>query len=82
MATSALDRLIEEIKNLSPDELRELMVHVHRQLAASQPRRKWAEIAGKAPYPLAGEDAQEWVSRTRREASRKREQQWGDKTCE
>ncbi|MCL6533704.1 MAG: hypothetical protein K6U12_10565 [Armatimonadetes bacterium] len=73
MATPALERLIEEIKKLSPEEKRALMEHLHRQMSVAQPRRKWAEIAGKAPYPLAGEDAQEWVSRTRRQAAHRRE---------
>src|SRR5437762_526614 len=33
-----------------------------------RPSRRWSEIAGSMPYGLYGEDAQEWVSRTRREA--------------
>ncbi len=82
MATPALEHLMEAIKQLSPDELRELMAYLHRQISGVQSRRKWAEIAGKAPYPLAGEDAQQWVSRTRREASHKREQLLEDKECE
>ncbi len=78
MATPALERLMEAIKDLSPEEQRELMAHLQRQMRAARPRRKWVEIAGKAPYPLAGEDAQEWVSRTRRRASHRRESLWGD----
>ena len=31
-------------------------------------RITWEEMAGTAPYPLCGEDAQEWVSRTRQES--------------
>jgi hypothetical protein len=34
----------------------------------STPKLNWLDIAGIAPYPLLGEDAQEWVSRTRQEA--------------
>ena len=30
--------------------------------------RKWSEIAGTAPYPLVGEDAQQWVNRIREES--------------
>jgi len=40
------------------------------------PRRKWGEIAGTAPYPLVGEDAQDWVSRTRLEGDQERQAQW------
>jgi hypothetical protein len=39
-------------------------------------RRCWREIRGIVTYPLCGEDAQEWVSRTRREADEHREKQW------
>jgi len=35
--------------------------------------RSWSEIAGAATYPLAGEDAQAWVTRTRREGDEHRE---------
>ena len=35
--------------------------------------RAWSEIAGTAPYPMVGEDAQAWVTRTRREGDEHRE---------
>ena len=38
-------------------------------------RRDWMSIRGIAPNLLGGEDAQEWVSRTRREGDEHREQQ-------
>ena len=34
--------------------------------------RAWSEIAGAAPYPMVGEDAQAWVTRTRREEEAER----------
>jgi len=34
--------------------------------------RRWSEAAGIAAYPLVGEDAQEWVTRTRQEGDEKR----------
>jgi hypothetical protein len=43
-------------------------------LVSDQPR-DWGEVAGVAPHPLTGEDAQDWVSRTRAESD-EREQQW------
>ncbi|MEN3002409.1 MAG: hypothetical protein ABDI19_11295 [Armatimonadota bacterium] len=73
MTAKDLKDVIEATRHLTPEEIRELIAHLNQRLAEAHPRRKWAEIAGKAPYPLTGEDAQEWVSRTRREASRKRE---------
>lgn len=38
-----------------------------------QTGRSWSEIAGVATYPLTGEDAQAWVTRTRREGDEYRE---------
>ncbi len=73
MATKSLEQLMEDAEQLTPDEIRTLIDHLNRKLYEVRPRRKWAEIEGKAPYPLTGEDAQEWVSRTRRESSRRRE---------
>ncbi len=32
----------------------------------------WEDYAGSAPYPLCGEDAQEWIRRSRQESDRKR----------
>jgi hypothetical protein len=34
--------------------------------------RQWREIRSAAPYPLLGEDARTWVSRTRREGDEDR----------
>jgi hypothetical protein len=39
-------------------------------------RYDWMSIRGIVPDLLEGEDAQAWVSRTRREADEGREQQW------
>jgi hypothetical protein len=35
-------------------------------------RRRWSEIRGRVAYPMCGEDAQEWISRGRREADEER----------
>jgi len=35
--------------------------------------RSWSEIEGAAVFPLVGEDAQAWVTRTRREGDDRRE---------
>jgi len=34
--------------------------------------RRWSEAAGIATYPLVGEDAQQWVTRTRQEGDEER----------
>jgi hypothetical protein len=64
---------------LPPAERRQLAESILRDLeSAPSPttrRRSWREIRGSVPYPLCGEDAQEWVSRMRRESDEHREQQ-------
>ncbi len=39
-------------------------------------RHNWMSVRGIAPNLLGGEDAQEWVSRSRCEADEHREKQW------
>jgi len=39
-------------------------------------RHDWMSLRGVAPNLLDGEDAQTWVSRTRRESDEDRERQW------
>jgi hypothetical protein len=54
---------------LPPNERKQLADTLLRDLASPpRPRRLWREIRGSVPHPLFGEDAQAWVSRTRREA--------------
>ncbi len=67
---------------LSPTDQLRLVEKVVKGLLAQPsdtsppPRRSWSEIRGIVDYPLCGEDAQTWVSRTRQEADEQREKQW------
>ncbi len=55
------------------DQLRLIEKLVHNLAnGTTRPRRRWAEIRGKAPYPLCGTDAQEWISQGRQEADESR----------
>ena len=40
--------------------------------STSHERPSWSSIEGLFSYPLAGEDAQAWVTRTRRESDQQR----------
>ncbi|HEX5732007.1 MAG TPA: hypothetical protein VF131_04150 [Blastocatellia bacterium] len=65
--TQTLIQLLNQTASLSADqqlELAVLLIEQARKKSAS-PRRKWLDVIGAAPYPLAGEDAQEWVTRSR-----------------
>ena len=69
----SLERILTEIEQLTPEEQLTVMGHlverVKKHITQGQPKRKWSDLKGIAPYPLLGEDAQEWVSRTRREGN-------------
>lgn len=71
--TEQLEKIMKEVEGLTIEEIGELIACLQAKMKTATPRRRWAEIAGKAPYPLTGEDAQEWVSRTRREADVQRQ---------
>jgi len=80
MASKKLMEIMKQADSLSPDEQLDLISHLAQHARESyveaKPRRKWSEISGIAPYPLTGEeDAQDWVTRSRREDDEHREQQ-------
>ena len=63
-----LDDLIRKAESLSPEDRLRLLEYLRLGVSArGKANRQWREIAGAAPYPLLGEDAQACVSRTRRE---------------
>jgi hypothetical protein len=64
---------LEKIQHLTPEQRQEVLNFIEflrfksqKQNKDLKERRQWQEIRGKAPYPLVGEDAQNWVVRTRR----------------
>src|SRR5437764_13315842 len=77
----SLERVAALAAQLSPAERRRLAEMLLRELAADPAtgtarRRFWREIRGSVAYPLFGEDAQDWVSRTRLESDEQRERHW------
>lgn len=80
-APITLSSVAELAAQLPPAEQKQLAESILQHLASgAQPatprRRSWSEIRGSVPYPLCGENAQAWVSRTRQESDDQREQQW------
>jgi hypothetical protein len=82
MASAKIDEIMKQVETLSTTEQLELIALVAQKARGSYEgskapaeRRKWSEIMGIAPDLLDGEDAQEWVSRTRRESDESREKQ-------
>ncbi|HEC85553.1 MAG: hypothetical protein DRR08_13390 [Candidatus Parabeggiatoa sp. nov. 2] len=74
MSSQLLKDLMKQSKSLTPPEQMDLLIHLAERVRHSQkPARSFRDIRGAAPYPLMGEDAQQWVSRTRRESDEHRE---------
>ncbi|MEH1948499.1 MAG: hypothetical protein V7K77_16345 [Nostoc sp.] len=75
--SSSLEKILSEIEQLTPEDQLTVMGHlverIKKHINQTQPKRKWSDMKGMAPYPLLGEDAQEWVSRTRQEGDEHRE---------
>ena len=73
MSTEVLDNLIKQAEMLSPDEQLRLAAYlVGRARQSSSPCRKWREMRGLARPSLFDEDAQTYITRTRREADEHR----------
>jgi len=72
MNAPTYQQVLIEAKMLSPEEQLALIARLAEQLrqaeASAHPRPRWEDYAGSAPYPLCGEDAQSWVTRTRQES--------------
>ncbi|MBU7585329.1 MAG: hypothetical protein KAF91_20975 [Nostoc sp. TH1S01] len=73
----SLEKILSEIEQLTPEEQLTVMGHlverVKKHVTQAQAKRKWSDLKGMVSYPLFGEDAQEWVSRSRREGDELRE---------
>jgi hypothetical protein len=66
---------------LPPEEQKRLAEKIVRGLSSSElakeaGRHTWSSLRAVAPYLLGGEDAQQWVTRSRRESDEGREKAW------
>jgi hypothetical protein len=75
-----LQQVLSDIDRLSPTDRIQVMTHVIESIKEYVPTepvksiRKWSDLRGMAMAPLMGEDAQEWVSRTRQEGDEHRQE--------
>lgn len=83
MSSNTLDEMIRQANSLTTDEKLRLAAYLLERARETYPLRphyhKWREIRGLARTAPLPEDAQEWVSRTRREADEQRARQWNNK---
>ena len=73
--STELAEMLRQAEKLAPEELLYVIARLAERAQESyrvSRHRQWHEICGAAPYPLLGEDAQDWVSRTRREGDASR----------
>jgi hypothetical protein len=72
-----LEEVLRQAEQLAPEErlalVQKVMEGLEKPAAIVQQKARWSDLKGLAPYPMMEEDAQEWVSRTRREADEHRE---------
>lgn len=82
MSAQLLDLLTEQSEQLSADEQLTLAMRLIERVRQKSPaqsegrKRKWSDLQGAFAHPLAGEDAQAWVTRTRREGDERRDLKW------
>jgi len=76
MASTDCERILREAEQLPRDEqlrlIERLVTRLRMRPESDEDRPRLEDLAGTAPYPMCGEDAQEWVSRTRQEADDRR----------
>lgn len=70
-----LKEMLRNIDQLSTPEQLEIIRHITdrlQQRQSDQSKRRWLDLAGTVPHPLLGDDAQAWVSYSRREDQEQR----------
>ncbi len=76
MTGSAYEDILRQITSLSLAEQLRLIAQLAERLCSGRGmdagRPRWEDYAGSAPHPLCGQDAQDWVSRTRQESDEAR----------
>lgn len=76
MTLQNVDQILEHAASLTPSErlllASRLIQGVRKELPDQQPQRLWHEVAGLLSYPSLGEDAQSYISHSRRTANEHR----------
>ena len=80
MTAPSIENMLKQADRLSPTErlwlATRLIEGVRRELPGKTKKRlKWRDLRGILPYPAFGEDAQTYISRTRRADTEHRDRQ-------
>lgn len=83
MMKPLLKQVLQDIEQLTLEEQFEVINHTTEQLKRrtvnqNKPKRSWRELRGIAPDLLAGQDAQEWVHRSRSQWNEREKQIFED----
>lgn len=76
MSVELVQELKRQAESLSPAEKLDLGEYLVAQAQEPEPDAhplRWSDVRGLVEYPMLGEDAQAWVSRTRAESDEARE---------
>jgi hypothetical protein len=81
MTIQSLETIFKQAARLSAEERLRLASRLIEEVRKEIPVQKgqtlkWRDLRGALPYPALGEDAQAYITRTRREESDGREQQF------
>ncbi|KGF73831.1 hypothetical protein DO97_10590 [Neosynechococcus sphagnicola sy1] len=74
----SLQEVLRQAEQLTLEDrlelIRQLIEGLQKSAIIPKATSRWSDLGGMAPYPMMGEDAQEWISRTRRESDEHWEQ--------
>lgn len=83
MNTPTLEDVIAQADQLPEAERMELVEYListiapgNKETESDEKEYTWDDLRGLATYPIMGEEAQEWITRTRQEGTERREHQW------
>jgi hypothetical protein len=76
MTSAACEKILKEVDLLTPQEIDSLISRLleqrRKRTNSGDSGKRWGDLRGSAQYPLCGQDAQEWVTRSRRESDESR----------
>lgn len=80
MSATLLEEVLAKADLLTPEEQLQVIAILEEKSriahsSQNKPKRLWKDLVGLLTYPTYGQDAQEYVSQSRQEASDKRESQ-------